>query len=346
MAELGVTVFQLDRGRAALEKYAAANHLTVEVYGADGRLVAGPVNRTPLFDLFSRGPGPGMFATCARQCQAQSDPGSSLVIEEQHGLAVVGAPLVLAGEIAGAAVAGYALTTHLSYREVVRLARDRRIPFHEVWAVVRKELPVPRARLPLAGELLGILGNTLLSETHRSRLLEETSLRLAEASEAKDRFLAVLSHELRTPLTAILGYASLGQRRKFDAAAAERAFEVIERNAKLQTQLVEDLLDVSRIISGSLRLQITPMALGPVIEAVVANVRPGAQAKGVQLDLVLDPAAAMIAGDPVRLQQIVSNLLVNAIKFTPAGGQVEVRLERKGPEMQIVVRATAPARPG
>ena len=340
MAELGVSIFQLDRGRVALEKYAVANHLTVEVYGADGRLVAGPVNPTPLFDVFSGALRPGIFATCARQCLRQWDPTSPVVVEEQNGLAVVGTTLVLAGEIAGAAVAGYALTTHLSYREVVRLSREYQLAFDELWAVTRKELPVSRSRLPLRGELLGIIGNTLLSEHHRSRQLEETSLRLAEASETKDRFLAVLSHELRTPLTAILGYAALVRRGKLDEAEAGHALEVIERNAKIQTQLIDDLLDVSRIISGSLRVQIRPITLGPLLEAAVANARPGAQAKQISLDLVLDPSPATIGGDPVRMHQVVSNLLVNAVKFTPSGGKVEVRLEGGGPEVHIVVRDT------
>ena len=340
MAELDVTVFQLDRGRAALEKYAAVNHLTVQVYGADGRLVTGAVNRTPLFDLFSQGRGPGMFATCAQRCLSGSAPSPPVVVEEQYGIAVVGAPLVLAGAIVGAAVAGYALTTHLSYREVVRLARDCRLPFDDVWAATRKELPVQSSRLPLRGELLGILGNTLLSEHYRSRQLEETSLRLAEASEAKDKFMAVLSHELRTPLTAILGYAALVRKGKMDEGAVSQALGVIERNARLQMQLIEDLLDVSRIISGSLRLQMRPLALGLVIEAAVANARPGAQAKEIHLALVVHASAATISGDPGRIQQIVSNLLVNALKFTPSGGKVEVRLERRGPEVQIVVHDT------
>jgi signal transduction histidine kinase/ActR/RegA family two-component response regulator len=340
LADLDVTVFQLDRGRAALEKYAAANHQTVQVYGADGRVVTEAVNRTPLFDLFSQGHGPGMFATCAHTCLSESAPSPPVVVEEQYGIAVVGAPLVLAGAIVGAAVAGYALTTHLSYREVVRLARDYRLPFDDVWAATRKELPVPSSRLPLRGELLGIIGNTLLSEHYRSRQLEETSLRLAEASETKDKFLAALSHELRTPLTAILGYAALVRKGKLDEAAVRQALEVIERNAKLQTQLIEDLLDVSRIISGSLRLQIRPLALGPVIEVAVASARPGAETKRIRLDLVLHPSAATISGDPVRIQQIVSNLLVNALKFTPSGGKVEVRLERRGTEVQIVVHDT------
>ena len=340
VAALDVAVFRLDRGRAALEKYAIVNHVTIQVYGADGCPVAEAVNPTPLFDLFSRGRGPEMFGRCARACLNRSDPDSPVVIEEQYGLAAIGTPLVRAGKIVGAAVAGYALTTHLSYREVTRLAHDHRLPFDEIWAVARKELPESRGRLPLRGELLGILGNTLLSEEYRSRQLEETSLRLAEAAAAKDRFLAVLSHELRTPLTAILGYAALVRKGKLDEAGVRQALEVIERNAKLQTRLIEDLLDVSRIISGSMGLQIRPIALGPVIEVAVANAHPGAHTKGVRLDLALHPSAPPISGDPVRIQQIVSNLLANAVKFTPSGGKVEVRLERSGPELQIIVSDT------
>ena len=335
-----MSVFELERGRAALEKYAAVTHQTVQVYGADGSPLAGAVNRTPLFDLFSLDQGLGMFTVCALRCLSQSGPNPPVVIEEQHGVAVVGTPLVLAGTVVGAAVAGYALTTHLSHREVTRLARDRGLAFDDVWTLTRKELPLSSARLPLLGELLAIIGNTLLSEHHRSRQLEDTSLRLAEASEAKDRFLAVLSHELRTPLTAILGYAALVLKGSFDEAGVRHALEVIERNAKLQTQLIGDLLDVSRIISGSLRLDLRSTALQPVIEAAVANSQPAARTKGVRFDVRLHPSVARISGDPGRLQQVVSNLLVNAIKFTPAGGTVEVRLEETGPEVQIVVRDT------
>lgn len=342
MTTLDVSVFELDRGREALEKYGAVMHLTVQVYGADGCLIAGPAHRTPLFDLLAGRLAPGIFSKCARACLDRSHAGSPVVIEEWHGLTVVGTALRLAGEIVGAAVAGYGLTMHPGPREITRLARDCRLAFDDVWAVMRKELPVPRSRLPLHGELLGILGDTLLTEHYRSRQLEETSMRLAQASEAKDKFLAVLSHELRTPLATILGYARILRTGKLDEGAADQALEAIDRNAKLQTRLIEDLLDMSRIISGTLRLRAEPIAVAPLLEAGVANVRPGAQTKGISLDLVLDPSAEMISGDPVRMQQIVSNLLVNAIKFTPAGGRVEVRLERNGPEVQIVVKDTGP----
>jgi signal transduction histidine kinase/ActR/RegA family two-component response regulator len=340
MPKLDVSVFGLERGRAALEKYGAVTHLTVQVYGADGGLIAGPAHRTPLFDLFAGGHEPGIFWKCARACLDQSNAGSAVVIEEGHGLAVVGTALMLAGEIVGAAVAGYGLTMHPGPREITRLARDSRLAFDDVWAVMRKQLPVPRSRLPLHGELLGIIGDTLLSEHYRSRQLEEASMRVAQASEAKDQFLAVLSHELRTPLTAILGYVRILRIGKLEERAADRALEAIDRNAKLQTRLIEDLLDVSRIISGTLRLRAEPIGLAPVLETAVANVRLGAQTKGISLDLVLGPSAGMISGDPLRMQQIVSNLLVNAIKFTPPGGKIEVRLERNGLEVQIIVKDT------
>src|SRR5688500_11680854 len=152
-----MAVFQLDRGQAALDKYAAVNHLTVQVYDADARLVVKGVHRTPLYDVFVAGHGPGMFTACARRCLDQPGPAHGVVVEEQYGMAVVGTPLVLAGAIVGAAVAGYALTTHLSYREVERLARDCRLPFDEVWAVARKELPLTRALLPMRGALRGML---------------------------------------------------------------------------------------------------------------------------------------------------------------------------------------------
>jgi signal transduction histidine kinase/ActR/RegA family two-component response regulator len=169
----------------------------------------------------------------------------------------------------------------------------------------------------------------LVAVERELRESEQAARASAEAANrAKDEFLATLSHELRTPLTAILGWARLMTTEMLDPAAARRAAEVIERNALMQAQLIDDLLDVSRIISGKLHIDMQRVDLVPVMEAALDAVRAAAHAKGIQLHLVLDAAAGPVAGDAARLQQVVWNLLSNAIKFTPAGGRVEVRLER------------------
>jgi signal transduction histidine kinase len=147
------------------------------------------------------------------------------------------------------------------------------------------------------------------------------------ANRAKDEFLAMLSHELRTPLGAILGWARMLRGGTLDETAAAHALEVIERNTHVQTRLIEDLLDVSRIVSDKLSLEVRPVDLVRVAEAAIDAVRSAAEAKGVRLDAALDPSAGPVAGDAGRLQQVVWNLLTNAIKFTLQGGRVGVRLE-------------------
>lgn len=149
-----------------------------------------------------------------------------------------------------------------------------------------------------------------------------------EANRIKDEFLAVVSHELRTPLNAILGWAQILRNRKLNDATMAKAVETIERNAKSQGKLIEDILDISRIIRGKLQLNIYPLHLVPVIDAVIENVRPTAEIKDIQIDSILEPSVGQVMGDPERLQQIVWNLLSNAVKFTPRGGRVEVRLEQ------------------
>ncbi len=156
---------------------------------------------------------------------------------------------------------------------------------------------------------------------------------LAQVNRLKDEFLAVVSHELRTPLNAILGWSNLLQNRKIDQDTTVRALETIERNAKLQKQLVEDLLDVSRIIQGKIELRVSPVNLVPIIESAVATVRIAAEAKAIQLKLRLDRSVGLVNGDANRLQQVFWNLLANAIKFTPACGLVEVQLSVVGANM-------------
>jgi PAS domain S-box-containing protein len=161
-----------------------------------------------------------------------------------------------------------------------------------------------------------------------------------EASRLKDEFLATLSHELRTPLNAILGYARMIRGGLVTGDKQVRAVETIERNATSLTQIVEDVLDVSRIISGKVRLNVQPVDLPQVVRNALDVVMPAANAKGVRVDTVLDPRAGPVSGDPERLQQVVWNLAANAVKFTGRGGHVQVRVERAGSSVHVVVSDT------
>jgi signal transduction histidine kinase/ActR/RegA family two-component response regulator len=179
----------------------------------------------------------------------------------------------------------------------------------------------------------------LYEEATRRREAEEAARAAAEdANRAKDEFLATLSHELRTPLTAVLGWARLLRSHEVDGATAARALASIERNTQVLTQLIDDLLDVSRIISGKLQLDPRPLELAGVIDGALDAVRSASEAKGVDLAAALDPSAGPVLGDPARLQQVVWNLLSNAVKFTPVGGRVEVTLDRTGDEVRVSVR--------
>ena len=174
----------------------------------------------------------------------------------------------------------------------------------------------------------------------RSRLLSSEKLARNEAERAnrlKDEFLATISHELRNPLNAILGWAHMMRLGKLTPANVERAVETIYRNAKSQAQLVADLLDVSRIISGKLRLDVRTVDLLNIVNAAIDSIRPAVDAKGIRLQTILDPAAGPISGDADRLQQIVWNLLTNAVKFTPKGGRIQVRVQRVDSQVEIVV---------
>jgi PAS domain S-box-containing protein len=177
----------------------------------------------------------------------------------------------------------------------------------------------------------------------RTRLLESERVARNEAermSQMKDEFLASLSHELRTPLSAILGWTHILRRGAKSPADVERGISTIERNARIQAQLIEDLLDMSRITSGKLRLDVQSVEPAAFIESAVETMRPAAEAKGIRLEKILDPAAGPISGDPSRLQQIVWNLLSNAIKFTPKAGSVQVVLQRVESHIEIHVADT------
>jgi hypothetical protein len=170
--------------------------------------------------------------------------------------------------------------------------------------------------------------------------LRQQTQQLEQANRVKDEFLAILSHELRSPLNSILGWSKLLLSRKYDPATTTRALETIERNAKVQLQLIEDLLDVSRIIRGKISLNILTVNLASTLEAAMDTVRLAAQAKSIQIKSFIDPTVGLVLGDPNRLQQVIWNLLSNAIKFTPSGGSVSIYLERQGTQALIQVSDT------
>jgi PAS domain S-box-containing protein len=211
------------------------------------------------------------------------------------------------------------------------------------------ELHVLAATNPLRDgnrEIIGALGmftditDRKRADAEREKLLAraQRSREQAEAaSRSKDEFITLISHELRAPLNAMLGWARLLKEGTDDPAMQEHAVEIIERSARIQQKLIEDLLDTSRIISGNMRLETGPVDLGQVVKATAETIRPAAEAKNIELELKLRGGGNIITGDPDRLQQILWNLLSNAVKFTPNGGRVTVRLERADPYIRLTV---------
>jgi PAS domain S-box-containing protein len=200
-----------------------------------------------------------------------------------------------------------------------------------------------------SGEFLGYIGSCIdihdrkKAEAENIRLLEESRHAHAQAevaSRLKDEFIGTVSHELRTPLNAILGWTQMMRGGMIEGAQTNKAIEVIERNARSQAQLIEDLLDITRISSGKFRLNVRPINLAHVIDAAVDTTRPAAEAKEIQIDKILDKTAGAVSGDADRLQQVIWNLLSNAVKFTPPKGKIEVRLEKIGSYVEITVKDT------
>jgi signal transduction histidine kinase len=187
----------------------------------------------------------------------------------------------------------------------------------------------------LAAQAAVAVDNARLYEKEQQARLDAEA-----ANRTKDEFLATLSHELRTPLNAILGWARMLEAGELAPAVRDKALGVIVRNAKMQSQLIEDLLDVSRIVSGKLKLETRPMALAPVVEAAIDTIRPGAAAKDIGVQTAIDAAGGTVLGDPGRLQQVVWNLLSNAVKFTPPGGRVHVSLQSVAGHAEIIVADT------
>jgi PAS domain S-box-containing protein len=200
-------------------------------------------------------------------------------------------------------------------------------------------------RIEIGGEPCGLtviqdITEQKRAEAERDQTLErEKALRAKaeEASRLKDEFLATVSHELRTPLTAILGWAHMLRTGQLSGGDSAKALETIERNARSQSQLIDDLLDVSRIVTGKLRLDVRVVDPNSFIESAIEAVRPAAEAKGIRVQKIMDTGVVSVSGDPVRLQQVIWNLLSNAIKFTPKGGRVQIKLERVNSHIEIAI---------
>ena len=220
---------------------------------------------------------------------------------------------------------------------------------------VRSYLAVPvkgRSGDVIGGLFFGHPGTNRFTEQHErlavgvaswaSVALENARMymNVQEASRIKDDFLASLSHELRTPLNAILGYARMLRSGIVAADKKDKAIETIERNATSLTQIVEDVLDISRIVSGKIRLNVQPVEFPDIVQSAVDGITPAADAKGIRIETVLDPRAAPVSADPERLQQVLWNLLSNAVKFTNRGGRVQVRLERVNSHLEVAVSDT------
>jgi PAS domain S-box-containing protein len=205
-----------------------------------------------------------------------------------------------------------------------------------------------------AGEPIGMRGvtiditNAVMAEQERARLLKreyDARKEAEEASRLRDEFLATVSHELRTPLNAVVGWSRLLRTAQLDSEGVAHALEVIERNAWAQKQIIEDILDVSRIISGKLNLTFAPVDLLLVVHSAIDVVRPAADAKQIKIEVVADSPGVTIRGEADRLQQVAWNLLANAVKFTPNGGEIEISIQRSNTQVQLIVADSGPGVP-
>jgi signal transduction histidine kinase/ActR/RegA family two-component response regulator len=314
--------------------------------GEDGETVHGAVaplkTQRWLYGIFS--PESAMLAEVARQTR-----GNLLLALIMALLAVVlglgtarwaAAPLRLVGGAAEALASGdMSRRVRLAQRDEVGRLGDAFDTMAEALAAKDAEL---RGHADSLEQRVAEQTAALRASEEELRVLfqseQEARRKAEEANRIKDEFLSTVSHELRTPLNAILGWTWLLASKQMDAAEHKRAVATIERNARAQSQIIDDLLDVSRIITGKLRLKVRRLDLVQVIEAAVDSIRPAAEAKAITLDIQLDPAAARLSGDPGRLQQVVWNLLSNAVKFTPSGGRVEVRLDEVGNNARLAVK--------
>lgn len=330
-------IFDSDSWRTALDKYAEATGLTVRLYGADAQVALDSTHTTPLVALFREHAfDPGLFDECARRCLRQTYARPIVFADEQYGLTAIGTSLMLEDVVVGAAVAGYALGEFPNVSVVQRWARSARLPFYRLWEIMRSKSPVPERRLVLHGDLLKVLGDALLRESHRTVQLEDAVLKLKAAAAAKDDFLAVLSHELRAPLAPIVGWADV-MKKSQTMEQVRVAAEAIERNALLQSRMVDDLLDTSRIAHRAIRLDLQTHELSALLRAAVEMSVEDMRKHAIRLEFTDSPEPLFVRGDAGRLQQVFQNIISNAVKFTPSEGSIRIAIKGVADAAQVTV---------
>jgi signal transduction histidine kinase len=336
------SLFSSDLWIQALESYAGSTHLTVRLFDGAGRVVLGPLHPTPLFQLFEeRKYVTGLFAECVRQCLAQTGSRPVVILSQTSGLSVVGTSLQLEGEIVGAAVAGFALLNFSQASEIQILARDSGIRFEQVWQVTREQKPEPRQRLILMGELLQILGDSLLSENHRARQYQDVARKLNEVAIEKDRLHQEFFkqqerlHQVEKMAAAGQLASSLAHEINNPLSSVTNALYLLETHAGLDesarafvTTAVTELDRVSRIVKQSLsyyQVGTTPLdvdlsvILGELLEIFSAKFRRS----GIELKRKVSTRSELV-GYPDELRQVIHNLLLNAVEAMPAGGRLGV----------------------
>ena len=333
-------LFDADRWKPALSKFGQVTGLTVELFGADANLAMDAEYLMPLVRLFRKHAfEPGLFADCARRCLLQNGSRPAIAVTEAHGLTVVGTSLVLEGAVVGAAVAGYAFAGFSQVTAIQNWAKSTGVPFDPLWSIARAQQPVPERRLLLNGELLQVLGDSLLREQHRTRQYKDIVVKLEAAAASKDEFLAVVSHELRTPLAPILGWASILKNDQ-SPTLVRKAAEAIERNVLLQTRMVDDLLDTNLTARGAMRLDLRILELSAWVRAAVETNAPDIGKKSIRLEFNDAGDPLFVKADSSRLLQVFGNIISNAVKFTPAGGAIRIAITREDQSAKVVVADT------
>jgi signal transduction histidine kinase len=346
-----------------LERYARAMHLAVALVDPEGRLLGPCLNPQPLWELLHAPltlPSPPVGERGTRQTlspgggKSKRKGGGFCLARDRTGLVHFAVPLALGEHVLGALVAGQVFDQYPEQLAVEHAARHFGLSPQEVWQVARLEHPVKQATLRVYADLLATLAHDFLRSTYHTmqeaeRLAEMTRLRdqlrqrtqdLSEANRRKDEFLAMLAHELRNPLAPIRNAVQVVRLLAQNDANLRWAGEVVERQVRHMTRLVDDLLDASRFASGKITLQKEPTELAAVVARAVEAARPNIEGRRQELSVTLLPQRLHVEADPIRLAQVVSNLLNNAAKYTPEGGRIWLAVQREGDEAVLSVRDT------